>query len=75
MAELIIRDFVDLSSENLVRVLSDEKDKMFGVQKLYAEERGRFICRGQESPNPTANCSSMFSRKRGGGAKCRRVKT
>jgi hypothetical protein len=40
MADLIVRNFVDLSSENLVRVLSDEKDKMFGIQKLHVEDRG-----------------------------------
>jgi hypothetical protein len=38
MGDLIIQDFVEVSSNNLVRVLSEEKTKMFGIQKLHAEE-------------------------------------
>jgi hypothetical protein len=40
MADLIFRDFVDLSGKNLVRVFSDKKLKIFGIQKLQAEEGG-----------------------------------
>lgn len=38
MGDLIIQDFVTLSSNNLVRVLSEEKTKMFGIQRLHTEE-------------------------------------
>ena len=39
MADLVLQDFSDLSIQNLVQVLSDEKTKMFGEQKFY-ENRG-----------------------------------
>ena len=39
MADLILQDFSDLSIQNLVQVLSNEKTKMFGEQQFY-ENRG-----------------------------------
>ena len=35
MADLVLQDFRDLFSKNLVRVLSNEKTKMFGEQKFH----------------------------------------
>jgi len=40
MADLILEDFVDFSDRDLVSVLSYEKEKMFGTQKLHVEYRG-----------------------------------
>jgi len=39
MADLVLQDFRDLSIENLVRVLSNEKAKMFGEQKSHENKR------------------------------------
>ena len=39
MADLVLQDFRDLSIENLVQVLSNEKTKMFGEQKSH-ENKG-----------------------------------
>jgi hypothetical protein len=40
MTNLSVQGFVDLSSTDLTRWLSDEKEKMFGIQTIHAEERG-----------------------------------
>jgi hypothetical protein len=40
MTDLSVQGFVDLSSTDLARWLSDEKEKMFGIQTVHAEERG-----------------------------------
>ena len=40
MADLVLQDFRDLSIENLVQVLSNEKTKMFGELKLPKKRRG-----------------------------------
>jgi hypothetical protein len=39
MADLVLQDFSDLSIQNLVQVLSNEKTKMFGEQKFH-ENKG-----------------------------------
>ena len=39
MADLVLQDFSDLSIENLVQVLSNEKTKMFGELKLHNKRR------------------------------------
>jgi hypothetical protein len=39
MADLVLQDFRDLSIENLVQVLSNEKTKMFGELKLDNKRR------------------------------------
>jgi hypothetical protein len=40
MTDLIVHDLADLCSRNLVRALSAEKEKMFGIQKHHGAERG-----------------------------------
>jgi hypothetical protein len=42
MADLIVQDFANLPGKNLVQVLSDEKEKMFGIQRLHVQENGSF---------------------------------
>jgi hypothetical protein len=39
MADLSVQDFEDPSSIDLARWLSDEKEKMFGIQTIHAVER------------------------------------
>ena len=39
MADLVLQDFRDLSIQDLVQVLHNEKTKMFGEQKFY-ESKG-----------------------------------
>jgi hypothetical protein len=39
MADLSVEGFVDLSSVDLARRLSEEKEKMFGIQTIHGEER------------------------------------
>jgi hypothetical protein len=40
MADLSFQGFMDLSSTDLVRLLSGEKEKMFGIRTIHAEKRG-----------------------------------
>jgi len=40
MTDLLLQDFRDLFSENLAQFLSNEKENMFGVQKLHLKKRG-----------------------------------
>jgi hypothetical protein len=40
MADLSVEGFVDLSSVDLARRLSEEKEKMFGIQTIHAEKGG-----------------------------------
>jgi len=39
MADLLLQDFRDLFSRNLVQVLFTEKTKMFGEEKFHAKKR------------------------------------
>ena len=69
MADLRVQGFVDLSSTHLGRRLSEEKEKMFGIQAIHAEERrckgffvksfGRSSAEDQKtgaSTQPTRSC-------------------
>jgi hypothetical protein len=71
MADLSVQGFVELSSMDLARRLSDEKEKMFGIQTIHAEERrgkgffvksfGRSSAEDQKtgaSTQPTRSCQA-----------------
>ena len=65
MADLVLQDFSDLSIENLVQVLSNEKTKMLGEQKFH-ENKGEDHWLGSR---PFAD-SMLTSEKPGGINKC-----
>ena len=65
MADLVLQDFRDLSIENLVQVLSNEKTKMFGEQKSH-ENKGED---NQLGSRPFAG-SMLTLEKPGGITKC-----
>ena len=65
MADLVLQDFRDLSIENLVQVLSNEKTKMFGEQKS-RENKGEDNRLGSR---PFAG-SMLTLEKPGGRTKC-----
>ncbi len=44
MTDLILLDFKDLTSEGLVQILSDDKERMFGRQRLpVKKEAGKLL--------------------------------
>ena len=65
MADLVLQDFRDLSIQNLVQVLSNEKLKMFGEQKFHENnEEDNWL-----GSRPFAG-SMLTSEKPGGINKC-----
>jgi hypothetical protein len=62
MADLFLQDFSDLSIQNLVQVLSNEKKKMFGEEKLPENKKEDNWLRSR----PLAG-SMLTSKKPGGG--------
>jgi hypothetical protein len=61
MADLVLQEFRDLFSKNLVEILSNEKTEMFGEQKFHAKKRKDNRLRSR----PFAG-SMLTSKKRGG---------
>jgi hypothetical protein len=43
MADLVLQDFKDLFSEELVQILHDERTKMFGEEKFHFNKEGRLL--------------------------------
>jgi hypothetical protein len=85
MADLSVQGFVDLSSMDLARRLSEEKEKMFGIQAIHAEERrgkgffvrsfGRSSAKDQgtgASRQPTRSCQVGNETE---GRKCKNAKS
>jgi hypothetical protein len=63
MADLLLQDFRDLFSRNLVQVLFTEKTKMFGEEKFHAKKEGRQLVRLKATWRFNANVREIRRKK------------